>query len=236
MLDAAAMTQAEAGGASDPVVPVSLVIIEDNRLLREGLCELLQRQLDFRVLDAGADSSVLGRHSTWPQPAILLLDVGLQDDHSLHICTRVHEGFPGVRVIVMGMASPDDDIAAFVRAGVSGFIMKDATTEEFAATIRYVAQGEQALPRALTDSLFVQIARQNHPLPTDVVEDSVRLTAREREIVALLGEGLSNKEIAARLHIAIHTVKSHVHNILEKLSLHSRLEVAAFSRSLGRRS
>lgn len=236
MLDDVAETRAEDVGELLPGGPISLVIIEDNRLLRDGLCALLGGQAGFHVLEAGADSSVLTRLPALGSPTVLLLDVGLRDDDSLAICVRVHERFPSMRVIVMGMAPPHDDITAFVHTGVAGFIMKDATPEEFATTIRHVAMGAQTLPRALTDSLFAQITRQPQHLPFDAVEESVRLTAREREIVDLLSEGLSNKEIAARLHIAIHTVKSHVHNTLEKLSLHSRLEVAAFSRRPGRRS
>jgi DNA-binding NarL/FixJ family response regulator len=112
--------------------------------------------------------------------------------------------------------------------------MKDASFEEFFGTIRAVAGGAEVLPRALTNSLFAQIAA--HAVnggKTPRLLESVRLTGRERQVIDLLGEGLSNKEIAIRLHIAVHTVKSHVHNVLEKLSLHSRLEVAAFSHARG---
>ena len=94
------------------------------------------------------------------------------------------------------------------------------------------------LPPALTTSLFAQIARNVVNPKQEQVLESVRLTTREHQVIDLLGEGLSNKEIAARLHIAVHTVKSHVHNVLEKLALHSRLEVAAFThaRAKGRQS
>ena len=117
-----------------------------------------------------------------------------------------------------------------VHAEAVEFIQKDAPTDEFAETIRHVAKGESALPRTLTESLFAEIARQPPQLPKQVIDEGTRLTTREREIVALLGEGLSNKEIAVRLHIAIHTVKSHVHNVLEKLALHSLPQVVAFLR------
>jgi DNA-binding NarL/FixJ family response regulator len=231
MLDASAM--ADPGAGAEPIcdTTVSLVVIEDNRLLREGLCELLQRQPGFDVLAAAPDSAVLARFMPPTSPVVLLLDVGLRDDDSVQICADVRSRFPTVRVIVMGMAPQHDDIAGFVHAGAVGFIRKDATTEEFIATIRHVADGASALPRALTESLFAEIVRQPTQLPKQVIEDGTRLTTREREIVDLLGEGLSNKEIAARLHIAIHTVKSHVHNVLEKLALHSRLEVVAYSRT-----
>ncbi|MEO7964765.1 MAG: response regulator transcription factor, partial [Gemmatimonadaceae bacterium] len=122
----------------------------------------------------------------------------------------------------------------YVRAGASGFIMKDTSFEDFFTTIRTVAGGEQVLPPALTNSLFLQIARRATTGASKArALDSVRLTNRERQVIDLLGEGLSNKEIAQRLHIAVHTVKSHVHNVLEKLALHSRLEVAAFTHSSG---
>jgi DNA-binding NarL/FixJ family response regulator len=133
----------------------------------------------------------------------------------------------------MGLLPLHEDVAAFVRAGASGFVMKDASFDEFLRTIRAVAEGAEVLPHQLTGSLFGQIARQVVRNGKAPVLEGVRLTERERQVIDLLGEGLSNKEIAARLHIAIHTVKSHVHNVLEKLALHTRLEVAAFSHSGG---
>jgi DNA-binding NarL/FixJ family response regulator len=96
-----------------------------------------------------------------------------------------------------------------------------------------VARGEQVLPSELTNSLFSQIALNTVGKNKTQILDAVRLTSRELQVIDLLGEGLSNKEIAGRLHIAVHTVKSHVHNVLEKLALHSRLEVAAFSHASG---
>jgi len=231
MLDASVMARIDIGGAPMTGPTISLVVIEDNRLLREGLCELLRRQPGFHVLAAAADSSALARVPASATHTVLLLDVGLRDDDSLAICADVQRRFPAVRVIVMGMAAHQNDIAGFVQAGAVGFIRKDATTEQFTNSIRHVARGESVLPRALTESLFAEIGRLPPHVEAHLIDEGKALTAREREVVALLGEGLSNKEIAVRLHIAIHTVKSHVHNVLEKLSLHSRLEVVAYSRT-----
>jgi DNA-binding NarL/FixJ family response regulator len=133
----------------------------------------------------------------------------------------------------MGLLPLQEDIADYVRAGASGFIMKDASFEDFFATIRTVAGGAEVLPQALTNSLFSQIARNAARGNKAQVLEAVRLTNRECQVIDLLGEGLSNKEIATRLHIAVHTVKSHVHNVLEKLALRSRLEVAAFTHGAG---
>jgi len=209
--------------------PIALVVIDDNRLLREGLAALIHTQPGFKVLAAAADVDEALRHVREARPDVVLLDFGLEDHDSLGLTTMVRTEVPSARIIVMGLGPLQEDVADFVRAGASGFIMLDASFEDFFATIRAVAGGAEVLPPALTNSLFSQIAK-NVPLADRTrVMETVRLTQRERQVIDLLGEGLSNKEIAIRLHIAVHTVKSHVHNVLEKLSLHSRLEVAAFT-------
>ena len=102
--------------------------------------------------------------------------------------------------------------------------------KDYIDTIRAVAEGHKVLPPAMTTSLFTQIVESALTGGQDLADKPFQLTAREKEIISLISEGLSNKEIAVRLHIATHTVKSHVHNILEKLALGSRLQIAAFAR------
>jgi two-component system nitrate/nitrite response regulator NarL len=120
-----------------------------------------------------------------------------------------------------------EDVIAFIQAGANGFIVKDATIEDFVRTIRSVAEGADVVPPALTGTLLSQIVDQAVARSTAGVLESVQMTKREREITSLIADGMSNKEIAQRLNIATYTVKSHVHNILEKLALHSRLQIAA---------
>jgi len=211
------------------VSPISLVLIDDNRLLREGIAALIHTQPGFKVLAASADVDEALAKAREAKPDVVLLDFGLADHDSLSLTATVHAEVPGARVIVMGLLPLQEDVANYVRAGASGFIMKDASFDDFFATIRAVAGGAEVLPQALTNSLFSQIARNAVVSGKAKVIESVSLTSRERQVIDLLGEGLSNKEIATRLHIAVHTVKSHVHNVLEKLALRSRLEVAAFT-------
>jgi len=216
-----------------PTPPISLILIDDNRLMREGLAALIHNQPGFKVLAASADVEEALRKVRAGKPDVVLLDFGLEDHDSLSLTATVHGEVPTARIIVMGLLTAQADVADYVRAGASGFIMKEASFEDFIATIRAVAAGAEVLPAALTNSLFAQIARNAVKGGKARVLESVRLTKREREVIDLLGEGLSNKEISTRMHIAVHTVKSHVHNVLEKLALHSRLEVAAFSHSAG---
>jgi DNA-binding NarL/FixJ family response regulator len=213
---------------------IALVLIDDNRLLREGLAAMIHTQPGFNVLAASADVDEALQKMREARPDVVLLDFGLADRDSMTLTATVHAEVPEAKVIVMGLLPTQEDVANYVQAGASGFIMKDASFEEFVATIRAVANGAEILPQALTNSLFSQIARNAIRANPSRVLQAVRLTGRERQVIDLLGQGLSNKEIAAGLRIAVHTVKSHVHNVLEKLALRSRLEVAAFAHTASR--
>lgn len=206
---------------------ISVVLIEDNRLVREGMTAMLNQTTDFRVVAAGPSGDPALLRDTKPQ--VILLDVGLWDDDSLRLAETVRKESPESKVIIMDLLPIHEDIVEFVNAGVSGFILKDATFEDLVTTIRSVADGAHVLPPQMTSTLFSQIAREAVQKGRAADIESVRMTAREREVIGLIGEGLSNKEIAARLNIATHTVKSHVRNVMEKLALHTRLQIAAYA-------
>jgi DNA-binding NarL/FixJ family response regulator len=158
----------------------------------------------------------------------VLLDVGLRDQDSVATAAAIMAAMPTARIIVMDLLPMNEEVVDFVNAGVSGFVLKDASFEEFVATIRKVAGGAKVLPRRLTESLFAQIAKDSAHRQMDDTLPDMRLTRREHEVIDLIGEGLSNKEIAYRLNIATHTVKSHVRNVMEKLMLHTRLQISAY--------
>jgi len=209
---------------------ITVAIVDDNRLVREALAAMLDRLPDLRAVAVGvADPAFLDE----TQPDVLLLDVGLRDEDSLGVAAAVTKHAPDAKVIVMDLLPMNEDIVQFVNAGVSGFVLKDATFDEFVATIRTVAAGGKVLPPRMTESLFSQIVTAADARNHEEVLEDVRMTRREQEVIALIGEGLSNKEIAQRLNIASHTVKSHVRNVMEKLALHTRLQIAAYSRRDG---
>lgn len=214
-----------AGGARN-AVPVFL--IEDNRLLRDGLTAMLGAQ-GLKVIATARSGGEALRQVTRLKPELVLLDSALGDRDSLRLVEAVKKVSPDIKVIVMHLLPAHEDVVAFVRAGVSGFIMKDASVAEFVATIRAVADGASVLPPIMTGTLFSHVAAQVLTRGKRRMKDAMRMTVREKEVTGLISEGLGNKEIAGRLGIAAHTVKSHVHNILEKLALHTRLEVAAYA-------
>lgn len=206
---------------------ITLAVIDDNRLVREGLVALLNEVSEFSAIAyANTESAIVAE----PHPRVLLLDVSLDGEETVHVARALANRRPGIGIIVMDLIPVAEEILELVNAGVSGFVMKDASFEDFAATVRAVAGGGKVLPARMTESLFAQIANEarrhrEHQRPEDV-----RMTPRELEVIALIGEGLSNKEIAQQLDIAGHTVKSHVRNVMEKLALHTRLQIAAYSR------
>jgi DNA-binding NarL/FixJ family response regulator len=212
---------------------IRVLLIEDNRLLREGIESMLNEQPDIRVVSAGGNGDAFEKAEDL-KPNVVLLDLGLRSQSSLKVVEQIKKRFPKTEVVVMDLIPVHSEVIEFVKAGVSGFILKDATLEDFLNTIRSVAKGSKVLPPSLTDSLFSHIVE--HAVQAGKVNrliESVRMTRREQDIIDLIALGRSNKEIAAELNIAVHTVKSHVHNILEKLALHTRLEVASFAHSEG---
>ena len=206
---------------------ISIGIIEDNRLVREGLIALLSNLSDVRVVASASGDETAMLPDVNAQ--VILLDVGLSHGHSLRVAKQIRENWPDSRVILMDVLPVYEDLVQFVNAGVSGFVMKDATLEDLISTVRSVAQGGQVLPPQMATTLFARIATDAVVRGRPEALDAVRMTPREREVIDLIAEGLSNKEIATRLEIATDTVKSHVRNVMEKLMLHTRLQIAAFA-------
>ena len=206
---------------------ITVAIIEDNRLVREGMTDMLNELPDVKVVLAATnlEAGMLKKKN----PRVVLLDVGLQAKNSLRLAEACKKEMADVRVIVMDLLPVHEEIAEFVNAGVAGFILKDATFEDFVGTIRSVADGARVLPPRMTGSLFSQIAEVAVRRGSESALEAVRMTPREREVIALIAAGMSNKEIAKRLNVATDTVKSHVRNVMDKLTLHTRLQIAAYA-------
>jgi two-component system NarL family response regulator len=212
---------------------IRVLLIEDNRLLREGITAMLNEQPDIKAVSATGNGDALEKAKKI-KPQVVLLDLGLRSQNSLRIAELIKKEYPKAEIVVMDLIPAQAEVAEFVQAGVAGFILKDATIEDFLHTIRSVAEGKKVLPPSLTGSLFSHIVEYAvHSGKADRLMKAVRLTKREHEVVDLIARGMSNKEIANELHIAVHTVKSHVHNTLEKLALHTRLELASFALTEG---
>jgi DNA-binding NarL/FixJ family response regulator len=203
-----------------------ILLIEDNRMLRDGIQAIIDMQADLKIVSAsGGNHNALLQARTL-KPQVVLLDLGLRNENGLHIVETLTKELPHTAVIGMGLIPSQLDIIEFVQAGAAGFILKDASIDDVLGTIRAVAKGVKILPPLLTGSLFTHVVDLALRKGKGKLPEAVRMTRREREVIVLIAEGMSNKEIAQRLNLSPYTVKSHIHNILEKMALHSRLEIA----------
>ena len=213
-----------------PRKKTNILIIEDNRLLRDGITLMINGQPDLKVVGAISDTIKSMSKISLLKPEVILIDLGLSNQNSLQVVKSIKDKFKEYKIIVMDLLPVESDILDFVKAGASGFILKDAMVSDFLKTIRLVAAGEKVLPPHMTSSLFSQIIdtaiNGNHK--TDL-RNAVSMTKRERQVIEHIADGLTNKEIGQILHLSPYTVKSHVHNILEKMALHTRLQIAKYA-------
>ncbi|MDD8018803.1 MAG: response regulator transcription factor [Bacteroidota bacterium] len=205
---------------------IRILLIEDNRILRDGITAMINGEKDVTVAAVcdGREDTVTKVRAVKPQ--VVLMDLGLESQNSLEVVQLLKNEFHDIKIIGMGLNPAQSDIMEFVQAGAEGFILKNATLEDVIKTIRAVAEGETILPPSMTGSLFFQVAEHALLKGKRNLKSAVRMTEREKEVIALIVEGMSNKQIGGNLNIATFTVKSHVHNILEKLALQSRLQIA----------
>lgn len=213
---------------------IRLIIIEDNKLLREGIRVMVKGQKDIRVVAALGDKIKVNDKIRDLKPDVLLLDLGLVNQNSLELVKSLKKKFPKLKMIVMDLLPIQSDIILFIKEGVSGFILKDATTEDFMNTIKSVAKGEKIFPSQLHGSLFSEIVDNaiNELMGSKLIE-SIRMTENEKKIIGLISAGFSDKEIAKKLRLKISIVKSHVDNILEKMSLNTHVQIAVYRNSGG---
>jgi DNA-binding NarL/FixJ family response regulator len=207
--------------------PISLVLIDDNRSSREGVAALIREQPGFHVLAASADVEEAVRTVRETRPDVVLLDLGQEDDDRLILAGALHGAVPESQVIIMGLVPLQVNLASFVRAGVSGFIMKDASFDRLLGTIRSVAQNIRVLPTELTSSLFGQL--NGHGVRGRKTR-TLRAAARRSGASCRSDRpGLSNKEIAGRLQIALHRQVTSTRCC--RRAVNRRLDVAAFSQN-----
>jgi DNA-binding NarL/FixJ family response regulator len=200
----------------------TLLIVSDIRLYREGLAELLSRRDSLDVIGTATHPDEALQQACELDPAVVVIDQALPG--SLMLTRALAQVRPDTRVVALGVPDSEESLLLFAEAGVSGYVPREGSVEDLVEAVECATRGELQCSPQLAGTLIRRLAWRA-AVGGNVTANP--LTARESEIVHLIDEGLSNKEIAVRLGIEVATVKNHVHNLLEKLRVHRRAEAAA---------
>lgn len=209
---------------------IGVFLLAENRLLRDALTKILNKKNDIRVLAASAYSPQALQQVTELAPHVLLLDCAALGSAQVEVIAAARKALPGLKVVMIGMESDKEAFLRFVRAGVAGYVLKDAPASEVAAAVRSAATDEAVCPPRLCLALFECIARQWAQIPRFNGKHTFGLTRREQQLVEMIGGGLTNKEIANELNLSDQTVKNHIHRILKKLGVSDRLSAVEVCR------
>jgi DNA-binding NarL/FixJ family response regulator len=207
----------------EPWSVTRILIASDVRLYSEGIRQFLSGTTDLEVIGIVADTTEAIRQVSESSPDVVLLDQALP--RGLEVLRALRELQSPCRVVALGVPDHEEILLTWAEAGVAGFVPRDATVESLRDTISSAARGELNCSARVAGTLLQRLQHRARDLPD--LPPRLALTNREVEIVQLVDQGMSNKEIAARLGIEIATVKNHVHNVLEKLQVHRRAEAAA---------
>jgi DNA-binding NarL/FixJ family response regulator len=209
-----------------------VVIADDQALVRAGFRMILEAQPDIEVVGEAADGEEAVSMVRRTHPDLVLMDVRMPELDGIAATRRLLAGGDGgCRVVMLTTFDLDEYVYAALRAGASGFLLKDVSPEQLVASVRVVATGDALLAPSITRRLIERFARSETPAPSGA--ELSRLTGREREVLVMLARGLSNAEIAGRLFLSEATVKTHVGRVLPKVGLRDRAQAVVFAYETG---
>jgi DNA-binding NarL/FixJ family response regulator len=204
-------------------MPVKVLLADDHQLMREGTAALLGADERIEVVGLARDGREALAMSERRRPDVVLLDLNMPGIGGLEACARLRKT-PGPEVLMLTVSEEEPDLYAALRVGAAGYLTKDVPPADLIEAVLAVARGEPRIAPAMASRMLAELGRAPRaPDPLDVLSD------RERDVLALLAEGLRNREIAERLVISEATVKTHVRHVLEKLRFRNRAEAAAFA-------
>jgi DNA-binding NarL/FixJ family response regulator len=208
---------------------IRVLVVDDHALFRRGLEMVLGQESDIEVIGEAGDGAEAVDLASQLLPDIVLMDVRMPRRSGIEACSAIKEVVPSAKIVMLTISDDEADLYDAIKAGASGYLLKEISIDEVAAAIRSVAGGQSLISPSMASKLLTEFAtmikkgdeRQQVPAP--------RLTDRELEVLKLVAKGLNNRDIAKELFISENTVKNHIRNILEKLQLHSRMEAVVYA-------
>lgn len=210
-----------------PAAPVRVLIVDDQELFRRGLTMVLGVEPGIEVVGEASDGDQGAEVAAQTAPDVVLLDIRMPRCTGIEACSAIKLAVPSAKIVMLTVSDEEADLYDAVKAGASGYLLKDSSVEEVAQAVRVVADGQSLISPSMAVKLIDEFKQMSRPDRDH--GGGFKLTDRELEVLRLVARGLNNREIAKELFISENTVKNHVRNILEKLQLHSRMEAVMYA-------
>jgi DNA-binding NarL/FixJ family response regulator len=206
--------------------PIRTMIVDDHALFRRGLEMVLDEEPDIELVGQASDGAEAVEKAAESLPDIVLMDIRMPRSSGIEACRAMKEAAPSAKIVILTISDEEEDLFEAIRAGASGYLLKDIPLDEVADTVRAVHGGQSLINPSMAGKLLTEFATLARRDDEERVQEvpAPRLTEREMQVLKLIARGMNNRDIAKELFISENTVKNHVRNILEKLQIHSRME------------
>ena len=212
--------------ASLQAEPIRAMIVDDHALFRRGLEMVLEEEPDIELVGQASDGAEAVEKAAESLPDVVLMDIRMPRSNGIEACRAMKEAAPSAKIVILTISDEEEDLFEAIRAGASGYLLKDIPLDEVADAVRAVHGGQSLINPSMAGKLLTEFAtlakRDDEERAQEV--PAPRLTEREMQVLKLVARGMNNRDIAKELFISENTVKNHVRNILEKLQIHSRME------------
>ena len=220
----------EVAKKADPSVePVRVLIVDDHALFRRGLQMVLEGETDIDVVGEAGDGQEAIERAESTTPDVVLMDVRMPKRSGIEATRTIKDTLPSTKILMLTISDEEADLYEAIKAGASGYLLKEISIEEVADAVRAVHAGQSLISPSMASKLLNEFATMVKRVDEKQQLPTPRLTDREMEVLKLVAKGFNNRDIAKELYISENTVKNHIRNILEKLHLHSRMEAVVYA-------
>ena len=219
-------TSAAPRDSSPHAEPIRTMIVDDHALFRRGLEMVLDEEPDIELVGQASDGTEAVEKAAESVPDVVLMDIRMPRSNGIEACRAMKEAAPSAKIVILTISDEEEDLFEAIRAGASGYLLKDIPLDEVADTVRAVHGGQSLINPSMAGKLLTEFATLAKRDDEERAQElpAPRLTEREMQVLKLVARGMNNRDIAKELFISENTVKNHVRNILEKLQIHSRME------------
>jgi DNA-binding NarL/FixJ family response regulator len=219
-------TSAAPPEASLRAEPIRAMIVDDHALFRRGLEMVLDSEPDIELVGQASDGAEAVEKAAESLPDVVLMDIRMPRSSGIEACRAMKEAAPSAKIVILTISDEEEDLFEAIRAGASGYLLKDIPLDEVAGAVRAVYGGQSLINPSMAGKLLTEFATLAKRDDEERAQElpAPRLTEREMQVLKLVARGMNNRDIAKELFISENTVKNHVRNILEKLQIHSRME------------